>query len=112
MLVAVDAAADRGLVPPGLLFGVATSGFQIEGGFNGPGEPANNWRGWERSGRIEPSGVACDFWRHPEEALDRAASIGCDAFRLSVEWARIEPEDGVVDRAALVFHIAFTDQRL
>jgi beta-glucosidase/6-phospho-beta-glucosidase/beta-galactosidase len=101
MLVAVDAAADRGLVPPGLLFGVATSGFQIEGGFNGPGEPANNWRGWERSGRIEPSGVACDFWRHPEEALDRAASIGCDAFRLSVEWARIEPEDGVVDRAAL-----------
>ncbi|MGH9089974.1 MAG: family 1 glycosylhydrolase [Acidimicrobiales bacterium] len=90
-----------GLVPPGFLFGVATSGFQIEGGYNGPGEPANNWVGWERSGRVEPSGTACDFWRHPEPALDRASAIGCDAFRLSVEWARLEPEEGEPDDTAL-----------
>lgn len=90
-----------GLVPPGFLLGVATSGFQVEGGFNGPGEPANNWVGWERSGRVEPSGIACDFWRHPEPALDRAAAIGCNAFRLSVEWARLEPADGEHDDRAL-----------
>ena len=89
------------LVAPDFIFGVATSGFQIEGGFNGPGEPANNWVRWERSGRVEPSGIACDFWRHPEEALDRAASMGCDAFRLSVEWARLEPEEGDFDDTAL-----------
>ena len=71
--------------------GVATSGFQIEGGFNGDGEPQNNWAGWEASGRTARSGMACDFWRHPEEALDRAAALGCNAFRLSVEWARLEP---------------------
>ena len=88
-------------VPPDFIFGVATSGFQIEGGFNGPGEPANNWVRWERSGRVEPSGIACDFWRHPDEALDRAASMGCDAFRLSVEWARLEPEEGDFDDTAL-----------
>lgn len=93
--------AGGGLVPPDFLFGVATSGFQLEGGFNGPGEPANNWVGWERSGRVEPSGMACDFWRHPEPALDRAAAIGCNAFRLSVEWARIEPEDGEIDDHAV-----------
>ncbi len=92
---------DGGLVPPGFLFGVATSGFQVEGGFNGPGEPANNWVGWERSGRVEPSGTACDFWRHPEPALDRAAAIGCNAFRLSVEWARVEPQEGEVDDRAV-----------
>lgn len=89
------------LVPPGFLFGVGTFGYQIEGGYNGTGEPANNWLWWERSGRIEPSGIGCDFWNRPEEALDRAASIGCDAFRLSVEWARIEPADGQVDQQAL-----------
>ena len=88
-------------LPDGFLFGVATSGFQIEGGFNGPGEPANNWAGWEASGRIEPSGNACDFWLHPGEALDRTASMGCDAFRLSIEWARLEPEEGVFDDTAL-----------
>lgn len=93
--------APPGLLPPGFLLGVATSGYQIEGGFNGPGEPANNWVRWERAGKAAPSGAACDFWRRPEEALERAAAIGCDAFRLSVEWARLEPEEGILDEAAL-----------
>lgn len=101
MLVGVPRSAKAGPLAPGLLFGVATAGYQVEGGYNGPGEPANNWVRWERSGRVEPSGVACDFWRQPEEALDRAAALGCDAFRLSVEWARLEPDEGVVDGAAL-----------
>jgi beta-glucosidase/6-phospho-beta-glucosidase/beta-galactosidase len=94
-------AASGGLLPEGFLLGVATAGFQVEGGYNGPGEPANNWVGWERSGRVEPSGVACDFWRQPEEALDRAASLGCNTFRLSVEWSRLEPADGEFDTSAL-----------
>jgi beta-glucosidase len=80
---------------------VATSGYQIEGGFNGSGEPHNNWSGWEDIGRAERSRAACDFWRRPEEALDRAAAIGCNAFRLSVEWARLAPKPGVFDTGAL-----------
>ncbi len=80
---------------------MATSGYQIEGGFNGEGEPHNNWSGWETTGRVARSGLACDFWRHPEEALDRAAAIGSNAFRLSVEWARLEPRPGEFDHAAL-----------
>ena len=89
------------VLPDDFVFGVATAGFQVEGGFNGPGEPANNWARWESGGRIEPSGNACDFWLHPEEALDRTAGMGCDAFRLSIEWARIEPAEGVIDDTAL-----------
>ena len=89
------------LLPAGFLIGVATSGFQIEGGFNGPGEPANNWVFWEQVGRVERSGVACNFWAEPEVALDRAASIGARAFRLSVEWARIEPVEGQRDDGAV-----------
>src|SRR5580704_17767687 len=89
------------LLGEGFLVGVATSGFQIEGGFNGPDEPHNNWAGWEAMGRIERSGLACDFWRHPEEFLDRAAALGCNTFRLSVEWARLEPHPGRYDDAAL-----------
>ncbi len=89
------------LLPDGFRFGVATAGFQIEGGFNGPGEPANNWAGWERAGRVEPSGIALDFWNRWPDQLDRAVAAGCDAFRLSVEWARVEPREGDVDTGAL-----------
>jgi len=88
-------------LPDGFRFGVSTAGFQVEGGFNGPGEPANNWASWERTGRVEPSGIALDFWREPERHLDRAVAAGCDAYRLSVEWARCEPSPGDVDGEAL-----------
>ena len=55
-------------------------------------------RAGRASGGSTRSGAACDFWRHPEDALDRAAAIGCNAFRLSVEWARLEPDAGRVRR--------------
>ena len=89
------------MLPDGFLFGVATAGFQVEGGYNGPGEPANNWLAWEQVGRVQPSGNAVGFWDRPEEALDRAAALGCNSFRLGVEWARVFPDERGVDRAAL-----------
>ena len=88
------------VLPEGFRFGVATAGFQIEGGFNGPGEPQNNWAGWEQAGRVEPSGIALDFWNRYEDQLDRAAALGSNAFRLSIEWARVEPEAGRIDETA------------
>jgi beta-glucosidase len=94
-------ATSPSLLGDGFAIGVATAGYQVEGGYNGDGEPANNWYDWERTGRVERSGVACQFWTHPEEALDRAAALGCNMFRLSVEWARLEPEAGRYDEAAL-----------
>src|SRR5207249_6316088 len=96
-------------VPDGFRFGVATAGFQIEGGYNGPGRPANNWAGWERTGRVEPSGDALGFWDGYEQQLDRAVAAGCDAFRLSVEWARVEPAEGAVDDTALDRYAAILD---
>ncbi len=97
------------LLPEGFLFGVATAGFQIEGGYNGPGQPANNWAAWERSGRADPSGGALDFWNRYEEQLDRVAGLGCDSFRLSVEWARVVPGEDEVDEAALARYRAILE---
>jgi beta-glucosidase/6-phospho-beta-glucosidase/beta-galactosidase len=96
-------------LPDGFCFGVATAGFQVEGGFNGPGEPANNWGSWERAGRVEPSGIALDFWGRYEEQLDRAVAAGCDSFRLSVEWARCEPVEGSLDEDALARYLAILE---
>ncbi len=85
----------------GFLFGVSTAGFQIEGGYNGPGQPANNWLAWEQVGRVEPSANAVGFWHRPEEVLDRAADLGCTSIRLGVEWARVVPDPHTIDRGAL-----------
>jgi beta-glucosidase len=99
------AAPASSLFGPDFAIGVATAGYQVEGGYNGAGQPANNWYDWEHVGRAARSGLACDFWAHPEEAVDRAAAIGCNTFRLSVEWARLEPEPGRVDDAALARYV-------
>ncbi|MHB1890165.1 MAG: family 1 glycosylhydrolase [Acidimicrobiales bacterium] len=102
----IDRKSGSSLLPDGFRFGVATAGFQVEGGFNGPGEPANNWAAWEAEGRVEPSGIALDFWNRYEEHLDRVTAMGCDSFRMSVEWARVEPEEGKVDAEALARYLA------
>ena len=73
------------------LWGVATAAYQVEGGINGPGEPLNNWAGWDASGGIERCGDALRFWTQPGELLGRAADLGCNAFRMSIEWARVQP---------------------
>jgi len=97
------------VLPPGFRFGVATSAFQTEGGLNGPGQPANDWLEWERSGRVEPSGTALSFWDDYEAHLDRAVAAGCDAFRLSIEWARCEPTEGMIDEDAFGRYRAILD---
>jgi beta-glucosidase len=94
--------ADRPVaLPPGFRFGVSDSGHQSEGGYNQPGEPANNWRAWERSGRAEPAGIANQFWDRYPEFFERAEEVGLDAYRMSVEWTRCVPQRGVPDVAAL-----------
>ncbi len=89
------------LLPDGFRFGVSDSGFQSEGGYNGPGEPANNWAAWEESGRAERAGNANEFWDRYVEHFDAAVEAGCDSYRMSIEWARCEPERGVYDHDAL-----------
>jgi beta-glucosidase/6-phospho-beta-glucosidase/beta-galactosidase len=92
----------RGLwLPESFAFGFATAGAQNEGGYNGPGEPANNWWDWERNGHAEPSGIATESWTRYEEDLDAVASLECDAYNLSIEWARVRPRPGELDRAAV-----------
>jgi beta-glucosidase len=90
------------------LWGVATSAYQIEGGITG-----NDWLAWEaQSGRIQEgarAGEACLSWERWEEDLDLVRGLGLNAYRLSVEWSRIEPERGRYDEAALRRYGAMLD---
>ncbi len=84
-----------------LEFGVATSGFQSEGGFNGADEPATHWRAWEFSGRVERSGAGTGLWGRFDEAARRARAMGLTRFRMGVEWARLCPRGAGFDAAAV-----------
>ncbi len=85
--------------PPDFVWGTATAAHQVEGGnWN------NDWWAWEHtpdSGVAEPSGDACDQWERWPEDLDMLAGLGFGAYRFSVEWSRVEPEDGEFSLAAL-----------
>lgn len=89
------------LLPESFLVGISDSGFQSEGGYNGPGQPENNWAAWERSGRAEVAGEANAFWTRYPEFFATAARAGANSYRTSVEWARVVPEQGAPDLAAL-----------
>ncbi len=86
--------------PDAFRWGVAVSSHQVEGQ-----NEQNNWAAWEKQpGRIyqgQRAGRACDWWENPLPDLDRAADLGLNALRLSVEWSRIEPAPGQFAPAAL-----------
>ena len=105
--------------PEGFLWGAATASHQVEGNTH------NDWSEWEkenakrlaqeseasfhwnphwkkfRSEATNPenyiSGTACDHYGRFREDFDLAKSLSHNAHRFSIEWSRIEPEEGVFD---------------
>lgn len=86
-------------LPDTFLWGVATAGHQNEG----DNRASDTWFLEHTTPSLfrEPSGEACRGYEHWASDLDLAAGLGLNAFRFSVEWARIEPERGIVDQDAL-----------
>ncbi|MBZ8176356.1 family 1 glycosylhydrolase [Corynebacterium sp. 3HC-13] len=88
---------------PTFHWGVATSGFQVEGH-----NPDSNWKRYvdatAPTGKIDPVNDAVNFWERYPEDIQRAADMGVNTFRISVEWARIEPTPDQYDEAALAHY--------
>jgi beta-glucosidase len=85
--------------PDGFIWGVATAAHQVEGG-----NTNNQWYAWEQRGGIlsgDHCGLACDWWEHAEADFDRARDLQVNGMRLSVEWSRVEPEQGRWDDVAI-----------
>ncbi|WP_030868047.1 family 1 glycosylhydrolase [Streptomyces sp. NRRL S-37] len=86
-------------LPDTFLWGVATAGHQNEG----DNSASDTWFLEHTTPSLfrEPSGPACRGYQRWDTDLDLAAGLGLNAFRFSVEWARVEPERGVVSAEAL-----------
>jgi beta-glucosidase len=85
--------------PDGFLWGTATAAHQVEGN----NTTSDFWllEHTEGTGFQEPSGDACDQWHLYREDLALLAALGFGAYRFSIEWARIEPEEGHFSLAVL-----------
>lgn len=87
-------------LPEDFLLGCGTSSIQTEGG-----DTNNNWYMWCRQeGRIK-DGSSCvdaiDHWNRYQEDIDLIGQMNNDTYRMSIEWSRIEPENGRFDIQAI-----------
>jgi beta-glucosidase len=91
-----------------LLWGAATSHHQVEG------DEPSDWTDWTRGGAHTVDGATadegCGWWAgRAEQDLRLAASLGHDAHRLGISWARLEPERDRFDEAAFDRYAAILD---
>ena len=76
--------------PRNFFWGAATSAYQVEGN-----NVNSDWWEWEkRVGLRETSAEACRHYTLYKEDFNLARQLNHNAHRLSIEWSRIEPEEG------------------
>jgi len=83
--------------PEGFVWGVATSAYQIEGGWDADGKGVNIWDTFcERDPSPIKDGsdgkVACDSYNNYEEDARLISEMGATSYRFSISWARILPQ--------------------
>lgn len=82
--------------PEGFYWGAATASYQVEGNIHN-----TDWAKAAEEGRVPIAGRLCDHYNLYEQDFDIAKQLGHNAHRFSVEWARIEPEEGYFDVGAI-----------
>ena len=129
-VVAPNYEQEKLVFPRGFLKGVARSFYQ-DGGHNNwsslAKRPESNWSWFENhkirfniGGRIslrkhspirhgEKIGNASDGWKRAFRDIALLKKLGCTAQRFSVEWAEIEPQEGVFNEEALSFYERYCD---
>lgn len=93
-------------------YGVATSSFQIEGGIEDrlpciwdtfcatPGKVKDGSNG----------DLACDHYHLWRDDIALISSLGVDAYRLSIAWARVMNQDGSLNQRGVDFYINILDE--
>jgi len=102
------------IFPSQFFWGAATSAHQVEGGL------VNDWSQWEKSEKRladlknkqqDPidfiSGSASNSYIENNADIKCLKDLNCNSYRFSVDWSRIEPEEGHFDNEALEYYREF-----
>jgi beta-glucosidase len=119
-----EAISNRLDFPPDFFWGAGTSAYQVEGGIK------NDWSEyeeknaerlakeavykWEKRQQEKfpeifkkenyTAGINADHYNRFKEDFEIAKNLGHNAHRFSIEWARVEPEDGKFDEKAIAHY--------
>ncbi len=105
------------LFPEGFFWGCSTSSHQVEGGTK------NNWSQWEKSPKRLAdlkkrglnhqdyiSGLASNSFEMQNADIACLKALGVNSYRFSIEWSRIEPEEGVFNEKAIENYVHFVEK--
>ncbi|PWC34092.1 GH1 family beta-glucosidase [Azospirillum sp. TSO35-2] len=103
--------------PPGFVWGVSTSAYQIEGAAAEDGRGPSIWdvRCRTQGGVVngDTGDVACDHYHRMADDVALMTGLGVDAYRFSVSWPRVLPRGrGGVNEAGLDFYDRLIDRLL
>ena len=93
-------------MPDGFLWGSGYSGHQVEGNNTN----SDSWQSEQRGNPnpiAEKSGLACNSYKMFMEDVELVSKLGHKAFRTSVEWSRIQPDENTFSEEAAEHYIKF-----
>ena len=88
--------------PKDFMIGASTAAHQVEGGNTNSDFWAQEHT--KHTSFLEPSGDAVDHYNRYEEDIRLLAQAGLNAYRFTIEWARVEPQDGRFDPDAIAHY--------
>ncbi|SHE35649.1 broad-specificity cellobiase [Thermoanaerobacter uzonensis DSM 18761] len=98
------------------LWGTATSSYQIEGAVNEDGRTPSIWDTFSKTEGKTYNGhtgdVACDHYHRYKEDVEIMKEIGVKAYRFSIAWPRIFPEEGKYNPKGMDFYKRLIDELL
>jgi beta-glucosidase len=107
----------RGVFPPGFLWGAATSAYQVEGAVDADGRGRSIWDTFAATPGAVVAGdtgaVAADHYHRFRDDVRLMAELGMRMYRFSVAWPRIQPTgSGPVNERGLDFYRQLVDALL
>ncbi|HIT85688.1 MAG TPA: glycoside hydrolase family 1 protein [Candidatus Ornithomonoglobus intestinigallinarum] len=93
-------------MPEGFLWGSGYAGHQVEGNNTNSG----HWKTeqeWEPAPEHEPSGIACNSYKMYMDDVRLVSALGHQAFRTSLEWSRIQPDEHSFSEEAADHYVRF-----
>jgi beta-glucosidase len=93
----------------GFAWGISTSSLQYENRAEKPGNPDYFLRDWDLLVQKKGApviGHALYSWSDFDKDLKALKKIGVTHYRFSIEWARVEPEPGHYNEAALAHYVS------
>ncbi len=88
------------MFPPDFMWGVSSSAFQIEGG-----NIDANWNRYNDTNTSQDRyGNAVDFRHRYSQDIALAHDLGANTYRISIDWARVEPKRGQYDAPELAYY--------